>query len=70
MSASKRQPPLSLYRARPGSLTQQLADALAFADIGLQLLLDLASGISGVAGYRPLDGLSDNHAEVYQGRLG
>jgi hypothetical protein len=27
--ASKRQPPPSLYRARPGSLTQQLADALA-----------------------------------------
>lgn len=58
---------LSLYRARPGPLTpRQLADALVFADIALQLLLDGASGISGLAGYRPLDGLSDSHAEVYQ----
>jgi hypothetical protein len=58
---------LSLYRAEPGPLTpQQLADALVFADIALQLLLDSASGISGVAGYRPLDGLSDSRAEVYQ----
>ncbi len=58
---------LSLYRARPGPLTpQHLADALALADIALQLLLDGTSGISGVTGYRPLDGLSDSHAEVYQ----
>jgi hypothetical protein len=58
---------LSLYRAKPGPLTlQQLADALVFADIALQLLLDSASGISGLAGYRPLDGLSDHRAEVYQ----
>ncbi len=58
---------LSLYRAQPGPLTpQQLADALVFADIALQLLLDAASGISGLAGYRPLDGLSDSRAEVYQ----
>jgi hypothetical protein len=58
---------LWLYRARPGPLTpQQLADALIFADIALQLLLDSASGIVGLAGYRPLDGLSDSRAEVYQ----
>jgi len=58
---------LSLYRAAPGPLTpQQLADALVFADIALQLLLDSASGISGLDGYRPLDGLSGTRAEVYQ----
>jgi hypothetical protein len=58
---------LSLYRAAPGPLApQQLADALVFADIALQLLLDSASGISGLDGYRPLDGLSDSRAEVYQ----
>jgi hypothetical protein len=58
---------LSLYRAQPGPLTpQQLADALVFADIALQLLLDSYAGISGSADYRPLDGLSDSRAEVYQ----
>jgi hypothetical protein len=58
---------LSLYRARPGPLTpQQLADALVFADIALQLLLDSYAGISGSADYQPLDGLSDSRAEVYQ----
>jgi hypothetical protein len=58
---------LSLYRARPGPLTaSQLADALVFADIALRLLLDSSSGISALAGYHPLDGLSDSRAEVYQ----
>jgi hypothetical protein len=58
---------LMLYRAQPGPLMpQQLADVLVFADIALQLLLDSASGINAVAGYRPLDGLSDSRAEVYQ----
>ena len=58
---------LSLYRARPGPLMpQELADALVFADIALQLLLDSSSGISELSGYRPLDGLSDSRAEVYQ----
>ena len=58
---------LLLYRAQPGPLTpQQLADALIFADIALQLVLDSYAGISGFAGYRPLDGLSDGRAEVYQ----
>jgi hypothetical protein len=58
---------LSLYRAQPGPLTpHQLADALVFADIALQLLLDSYAGISGSADYRPLDGLSDSRAEVYQ----
>jgi hypothetical protein len=58
---------LLLYRARPGPLTsQQLADALVFADIALQLVLDFSAGISGSADYRPLDGLSVGRAEVYQ----
>lgn len=58
---------LLLYRAVPGPLMlQELADALVFADIALQLLLDSASGITGQDGYRPLDGLSDSRAEVYQ----
>jgi hypothetical protein len=58
---------LSLYRGQPGPLTpQQLADALVFADIALQLLLDSSAGISGSTGYRPLDGPSDSRAEVYQ----
>jgi hypothetical protein len=58
---------LSLYRAQPGPLTpQQLADALVFAEIALQLLLDSYAGIIGSADYRPLDGLSDSRAEVYQ----
>ena len=39
---------LSLYRAQPGPLTpQQLADALVFADIALQLLLDSARASAG-----------------------
>jgi ANTAR domain len=58
---------LSLYRARPVPLTpEQLADALVFAEIALQLLLDSAAGILGAAGYQPLNGLSDSRAEVYQ----
>jgi hypothetical protein len=58
---------LSLYRVEPDPLTaQQLADALIFADIALQLLLDSASGISALAGYQPLDGWSDSRVEVYQ----
>ena len=58
---------LSLYRSQPGPLTpQQLADALVFAEIALQLILDSSAGIVGAAGYRPLDGLSDGRAEVYQ----
>ncbi len=48
---------LSLYRARPGPLgAEELADALVFADIALQLLLDVSSGIIGSPGYQPLDG--------------
>lgn len=59
---------LSLYRALPGPLSAgELADVLVFADIALQLLLDVAAGISGSAAYRsPLDGLSDRRAVVYQ----
>jgi hypothetical protein len=58
---------LSLYRALPGSMTpEELADVLTFADIALQMVLDAAAGISGSPEYRPLDGLSDGRAEVYQ----
>jgi ANTAR domain len=58
---------LSLYRVLPGVLAPgQLADALVFADMALQLLLDASSGISGSPGYRPLDALSDRRAVVYQ----
>jgi hypothetical protein len=58
---------LSLYRALPGPLSAgELADVLVFADIALQLLLDASSGISGSPRYRPLDGLSDRRAVVYQ----
>jgi hypothetical protein len=58
---------LSLYRVLPGVLAPgELADALVFADMALQLLLDASSGISGSPGYRPLDGLSDGRAVVYQ----
>jgi hypothetical protein len=58
---------LSAYRSKPGSLTAtQLADVLVFADVALLMVLDAAAGISGSPDYRPLDGLSDRHAEVHQ----
>ena len=58
---------LSLYRARPGPLgAGDLADALVFADIALQLLLDTASGITGSPGYQPLEGVPGARAEVHQ----
>jgi len=58
---------LSLYRAQPGPLAPaELADVLVFADIALHMVLDAAAGITGSPEYRPLDGLSDKHAEVYQ----
>jgi hypothetical protein len=58
---------LSMYRSRTGPLASgQLADALVLADIALQMVLDAAAGISGSPDYRPLDGLSDRRAEVYQ----
>jgi hypothetical protein len=58
---------LSLYRAKPGSLPgEQLADVLIFADIALRLLLDGSSGVTGIPGYQPLDGMSDARAEVHQ----
>jgi hypothetical protein len=58
---------LSLYRARPGPLSAgELADVLVLADIALQLLQDASSGISGSPGYRPLNGMSDRRAVVYQ----
>ena len=58
---------LSMYRSQPGPLTAaQLADVLVLADIALQIVLDAAAGISASPDYRPLDGLSDRHAEVHQ----
>jgi ANTAR domain len=58
---------LSLYRAKPGPLAAgELADLLVMAGIALQMLLDAAAGVSAMPGYRPLDGLSDSRAEVYQ----
>ena len=58
---------LTLYRARPGSMSaEELADALVFADIALRLLLDASSGVTGVPGYRPLDGMSESRAAVHQ----
>jgi hypothetical protein len=58
---------LSVYRSRPGPLTvTRLADALIFADVALQMVLNAAAGISGSPDYQPLDGLSDRRAEVYQ----
>ena len=58
---------LSLYRTQPGPLTPgELADTLVFAGFALQLVLDGAAGISGSTEYRPLDGLQDSRAEVYQ----
>ena len=58
---------LSLYRAQPGPLTPaELADVLVFADVALHMVLDSAAGITGSPEYRPLEGLSDKRAEVYQ----
>jgi hypothetical protein len=58
---------LTLYRTRPGPLAPpQLADALVLADIALQLILDAAAGILSSPDCRPLSGLSDRRAEVYQ----
>jgi hypothetical protein len=58
---------LTLYRARPGPLApQELADLLVLADVALDMILDAAAGITSLPEYRPLPGLSDNRAEVYQ----
>jgi hypothetical protein len=58
---------LSLYRALPGSLgAGALTDALVFADIALQLVLDASSGIVDSPEYHPMNGMSDGRASVYQ----
>ena len=58
---------LSLYRALPGPLgAGDLTDALVFADIALQLVLDAAAGISDSPEYHPVNGMSDSRASVYQ----
>lgn len=58
---------LSLYRAVPGPLTaENLADVLVFADVALHMLLDAASDVGRLPGYRPLNGISDRRAVVHQ----
>jgi hypothetical protein len=58
---------LSLYRALPGALApEELADMLVLADLALALMLDAAAGISRLPEYRPLEGMSESRAEVYQ----
>jgi hypothetical protein len=58
---------LTLYRSKPGALAPEaLADGLVLADVALQLVLDTAAGIRGLPEYRPLAGLSESRAEVYQ----
>ncbi len=58
---------LTLYRFQPGPMApEELADALVFADLALELLLDASSGLIGFPGYRPLDGMSEGRAEVHQ----
>jgi hypothetical protein len=58
---------LSLYRVRPGPLApHELGDVLVLADIALELILNAAAGISGRPEDRPLAGLSDSRAEIYQ----
>ena len=46
------------------TLTDRCVELLEVDAAGL--LLDSSSGITGLSGYRPLDGLSDSRAEVYQ----
>ena len=58
---------ISAYRSQPGPLAAaQLADALGFADIALQMVLEAAAGPSGSPDYQSLDGLSARRAAVYQ----
>jgi hypothetical protein len=58
---------LSLYRSLPGPLPPgELADVLVFADVALQLLLDSSTVVTSPPGYRPLKGMSDRRAVVYQ----
>ena len=58
---------LGLYRKTAGSLSPgALADVLVCADTALQLLLNSRAGMDGGGEGLPLDGWSDDHAQVYQ----
>ena len=58
---------LGLYRKTAGSLSPgALADVLVCADTALQLLLNSRAGMDGGGKGPPLDGWSDDHAQVYQ----
>lgn len=56
-----------LYRTAVGPLeTEALADALVFADLALQLLLDGPSGLVENPAYYPIDGVSSGRDVVHQ----
>lgn len=56
---------LTLHRQQLGSLeAEELADALVFADIALLLVLEASYVVAAAAA--PLDGASEERAEVYQ----
>ncbi len=59
---------LGLYRKTPGSLSPSaLADVLVCVDVALLLLLNSRAGLDGDGeNGRPVDGWSDDHAQVYQ----
>ncbi|MCP2254791.1 GAF domain-containing protein [Prauserella aidingensis] len=58
---------LELHRAETGPLTtEDLANVLVFADLGLQLLLDSSSGVDRRLGYRPADEPARGRDAVHQ----
>ena len=58
---------LELYRTVAGPLqTEALGDALIFADLALQLLLDSSAGLVDDPGYRPIDGVASGRDAVHQ----
>jgi hypothetical protein len=58
---------LDVYRERPGPLTNEaVAEALAFADLAVQMLLDGQAGIREGELAPGLDAVVDRSAEIYQ----
>lgn len=56
-----------LYRTVAGPLEPEvLADALVFADLALQLLLDRSSGLVELSGYRPINGVTTGRDVIHQ----
>lgn len=56
-----------VYREVPGPLSPEvLADALCFADLALQLLLDDSAGLLEQSQYRPVDGVAGRRDVVHQ----